>query len=181
MAAPKKSECTDEEWAEYLAYQRTYYRENRERLLAEKKRHDASEAAKERKRAYDRRPEVIERRRKRESASGYQEERWRRIKADPDLRRRKQESVRRTRTGVDAAAFAELFAAQQGKCGICQTGFGDQKPRADHCHDSKQPRGLLCHHCNIIEGMIRARGLSPHDFADRLHDYLQNPPFKRIS
>ena len=176
----KKSDCSPEQWEAYKAYGRRYYAENRERTIERQKQYNRTDKAKERRREYDMRPDVAAKRRAKQSDPAYQKALWERIKADPDKRQKKRDSVRKHRTGVDADTFAALLIEQRDACGICSRPFGDQKPRADHCHDSKQPRGLLCHHCNIIEGMVRSLGLTPHDFADRLHDYISNPPFSRV-
>lgn len=177
----KKADCTPEQWEAYKAYGRRYYRENREKALERQKTRNRTEEAKKRRREYDMRPDVAARRKDRQSDPAYQKARWEKIKSDPEKRRRQLDSVRKCRTGVDAETFQSLLKEQDSLCGICLRPFGDQKPRADHCHDSRKPRGLLCHHCNIIEGMVRSLGLTPHDFADRLHDYISNPPFSRVS
>lgn len=45
---------------------------------------------------------------------------------------------------------------QQNKCGICRREFEDDKSAyVDHCHATKQVRGLLCHACNTGLGMFK--------------------------
>ena len=39
-----------------------------------------------------------------------------------------------------------------GKCEVCGTTEG--KLCIDHCHDTKKPRGLLCHNCNTALGLL---------------------------
>lgn len=177
----KKADCTPEQWEAYKAYGRRYYAANRERAIERKKKYNRTEEAKKRRREYDMRPDVTARRKARQSDPDHQKALWQKIKADPVQRQKKLDSVRKHRTGICAETFAALYEIQDAKCGICTRPFDEQKPRADHCHASKQPRGLLCHHCNIIEGMVRSLGLTPHEFADRLHDYISNPPFNRVS
>jgi len=92
----------------------------------------------------------------------------------PDVRKRHEVRKRLSRTGVSAEMFADLLEIQGGKCGCC--GIILTKPHADHDHEVKRPRGLLCQPCNMAEGQIKKSGLSPRDFAERLQHYLDNPP-----
>jgi len=53
----------------------------------------------------------------------------------------------------------KLYKYQDGKCAICQTDFAvafkDGFYNIDHCHNSKEIRGLLCSTCNLtIMGKI---------------------------
>jgi hypothetical protein len=49
--------------------------------------------------------------------------------------------------------YAELFERQRGLCGICQAPMA--RPIMDHCHKTKEIRGLLCSNCNIGIGQFR--------------------------
>lgn len=71
-----------------------------------------------------------------------------------------------------------LRRLQGNACAICRRPFGDdlRKIHADHCHDTKEPRGLLCQNCNHAEGQIKKTGLTPEEFAKRLQHYLDSPP-----
>ena len=82
-------------------------------------------------------------------------------------------------TGFSAALVAALTALQSGRCAICGSDMRGSA-HADHCHDTKVPRGLLCRTCNLAEGYIKKTGLSPEDFGKRLAEYLANPPVKQI-
>lgn len=79
------------------------------------------------------------------------------------------------RTGCDERLFNNLLAFQAGLCPLCHRNMG-KHPHADHDHDTKRPRGLLCGNCNRAEGMIRKSGVSPELFAARLTAYLKYPP-----
>ena len=76
------------------------------------------------------------------------------------------------RIRIHADHYAQIFEMQGGLCAICKSpsgsnGRGD-KLAVDHCHDSKQIRGLLCHKCNTALGLFK-------DDAERLQaalDYL---------
>ena len=55
------------------------------------------------------------------------------------------------------AQYDKLHAAQEGRCAVCQTdkptGRG-KKLHVDHCHRTKQIRGLLCQRCNSAVGFL---------------------------
>ena len=60
--------------------------------------------------------------------------------------------------GVEHGTYAQMLAEQDGKCAICGTdkpGSGADRFAIDHCHSSKNVRGLLCHHCNRGLGYFR--------------------------
>jgi len=88
-----------------------------------------------------------------------------------------QNKLREKATGITPELFAALANFQKGCCAICNLPFASSKDtQADHCHDTKKPRGLLCAKCNLVEGLIKKIGLTPFGFADRLQRYLDNPP-----
>ena len=49
--------------------------------------------------------------------------------------------------------YAELFERQKGLCGICKGPMS--RPIMDHCHKTKEVRGLLCSNCNIGLGQFK--------------------------
>jgi hypothetical protein len=60
-------------------------------------------------------------------------------------------------TGWTAEAFDKEWEKQDGKCAICRiemkrVGRGANGVQADHDHQSKKPRALVCHHCNTGMG-----------------------------
>lgn len=57
--------------------------------------------------------------------------------------------IKRT-LGITIDEYNNLFIEQGGRCAICGIHQSKRKRRfaADHCHNSKKVRGLLCHYCN---------------------------------
>lgn len=93
----------------------------------------------------------------------------------PGLREKRLARGRFWRTGFTQEMVAEYLAKQNNRCAVCQREFSDKvKYQADHCHDTKKPRGLLCFHCNIIEGKLLAIGMKPLEFGESLHKYLES-------
>jgi len=147
------------------------------------------EAARERQRRYNQKPEVIARRK-----DYYQRPE---VKVKYKLRHSTEEhkeymkSWRQSETGkaklkeagLRQRAFTlelweALRQAQGNACAVCRRLFGEDlhKIHADHCHDTNKPRGLLCNNCNHAEGQIKKTGLTPEEFAKRLQHYLNFPP-----
>lgn len=54
--------------------------------------------------------------------------------------------------GLSVADWDAMLARQDGRCAICRTdrpgGRGEQW-HIDHCHETGDVRGLLCHNCNV--------------------------------
>lgn len=156
MASPKKANCTPEEWAAHLAAGRAYRAEHRER---------------DRARDRDRYQRDVEKIKARNSAYG----------ARPTSLERRKAQQRMRISGVSTALFQALWDAQGGKCAVCTRDLIlGAKTHADHCHDEKKPRGLLCSVCNTVEGLIKSIGLSPDEFGQRLVAYLKNPPAANV-
>jgi hypothetical protein len=76
-------------------------------------------------------------------------------KDEPEMRRRERESALRTKYGFGQSVFDAMFAAQQGKCAICQqppTRGRGKRFHVDHDHQTGKIRGLLCSVCNVSLG-----------------------------
>ena len=79
--------------------------------------------------------------------------------------------------GISWKEYAEMLTAQEGKCAIC----GTTKPggvgrfHIDHCHNSKDVRGLLCGNCNT--GLGKFKHL-PHNLESAIR-YLLASPYKK--
>jgi len=131
----------------------------------------------EKNREYDSRPEVALRKRVwRTSPLGRESNRKRTAEYRTTEKYRKAERVRQlNKVGFTVEMFNNLLVDQGGRCGCCGVVFSfKRKARADHCHDTNQPRGLLCHHCNLAEGLIKKTGLTPTEWGKRLQQYLDS-------
>lgn len=61
------------------------------------------------------------------------------------------------RYGLSLVRYLATVHFQDEKCAICRTPFallkGKHNPvNIDHCHQTLQVRGALCHHCNVMLG-----------------------------
>ncbi len=60
------------------------------------------------------------------------------------------------RYGISIDEYNDMFAKQEGKCGICGTHQSGEKRAldVDHDHDTGKVRGLLCNACNKAIGLL---------------------------
>jgi hypothetical protein len=85
------------------------------------------------------------------------EERREKLESDPELREKdrvdRAEKRLSAKYGLRRGGYDRLLQRQHGVCAICE-----QKPRArlcvDHCHSTRQVRGLLCRKCNTGLGQF---------------------------
>ena len=154
--------------------------EQREKARERQRRYNAKPEVVAKRAAYYQRPEVKARYVERHSApehKAYMAE-WRQSEAGK--RATKGSSLKLSTEGAfDLGLWLKLMDKQGGACAVCRRDFDLSNPRlvhADHCHDTKKARGLLCQQCNHAEGQIKKTGLSPEEFGRRLSAYLSNPP-----
>lgn len=58
--------------------------------------------------------------------------------------------------GITPQQYLALYDLQQGKCAICTKEPTTQRGlHVDHCHTTKEVRGLLCHGCNVALGSFK--------------------------
>lgn len=57
-------------------------------------------------------------------------------------------------TGFSPSLFTATLTAQDHRCAICGD-TASQASAADHCHETRQPRGVLCKRCNSLLGFAR--------------------------
>lgn len=74
--------------------------------------------------------------------------------------------------GLTVEEYDTILAHQGGLCGLCRKPFKEGKtPHIDHEHGG-HVRGIVCAYCNT-----RLIGrLKQHDLAQKLADYLREPP-----
>jgi hypothetical protein len=65
--------------------------------------------------------------------------------------------VRKTKYNFPQELYEERLEAQGNVCAICKTDTpgGRGQFHADHDHNTKQPRGVLCHNCNVALGNFK--------------------------
>jgi hypothetical protein len=63
---------------------------------------------------------------------------------------------RQKKFGLSPSDFSEMVMKQNGACAICGcTDTGSKRTASlniDHCHETGEVRGLLCHSCNLVLG-----------------------------
>lgn len=57
--------------------------------------------------------------------------------------------------GLTLEKYGEMFASQNGLCGICRKAEETRYLAVDHCHETGRIRGLLCAKCNTTIGRFR--------------------------
>jgi hypothetical protein len=90
--------------------------------------------------------------------------------------------------GIDEATYRALWAAQGGRCYICQRRIVSKRPAVDHDHATGEVRGLLCpdneRGCNrAILGSIESSARTLEEklaLVARISEYLINPPARII-
>lgn len=56
---------------------------------------------------------------------------------------------------IDLAQYLHLYESQKGLCKICLIPQEVKTFHVDHCHITKEVRGLLCARCNLAIGMFK--------------------------
>lgn len=55
--------------------------------------------------------------------------------------------------------YTRMMDEQLGSCAICNTALitceDKYRPHIDHCHNTGEIRGILCHYCNVGLGMFK--------------------------
>jgi hypothetical protein len=97
-------------------------------------------------------------------------------------------NARKYHTGWTQVMFDAAWVKQKGRCAICRIvmrriGHLKDSVSADHCHNSDQPRGLLCNRCNTGIGYFEdepyflrtaASYLVTHSAKVRMKNIVQN-------
>jgi hypothetical protein len=88
--------------------------------------------------------------------------------------------------GITEKEFRILWAAQGGRCYICQRRVHSKRPAVDHDHETGKVRGLLCpgneRGCNFaVLGNIIGKTLEDKiAMVYRIAEYLRNPPAEKV-
>lgn len=76
-------------------------------------------------------------------------------------------SLHKTRYGITLEEREEMLIRQGGRCASCRI---DQATDLDHDHGTRVVRGLLCHACNVAEGLLKGDPIRIY----RLLDYVKH-------
>ena len=91
-----------------------------------------------------------------------------------DIYAKKRSSRRLKEAYCSEELYNELLKKQKGCCAIC--GISEEEHgkqlSADHCHNKKQVRGLLCNSCNLLLGYAKDKS---HTLLMAIA-YLKSPP-----
>ncbi len=76
-----------------------------------------------------------------------------------DPRKHKDGKLQRS-FGISLESYENLLTKQEGKCAICGAEKNVYKGKehdlfVDHCHINGNVRGLICHRCNYVLGMVK--------------------------
>lgn len=71
----------------------------------------------------------------------------------PEIRERQKAHRRKFKYGLTEDEYQTMRQKQDGKCAACRCDLtGGLEEHVDHCHVSKQVRGILCRNCNLTLG-----------------------------
>lgn len=184
----KVADMSPEELAAYRVSNaermRKWRESNREHYRATMKAYNAQPEVKEKRKLIDSRPIHKERRKsysRRDDVRAVAKKRSDDLWKNAEYRAAKVAYGRYKYTGFSPELYAMVMESQGNACALCRVSFSVKKAHADHCHDTKAPRGILCCKCNILEGQLRAFPFTPREFVDRLEHYLSNSPVSLLS
>lgn len=172
-------ERTAEDKAKTAKSSLEWYHRNREKVLARKKLErdtiQATETDQERlvRVTKSREKDRLRRPKRKGKQSAEQKKRY---ATDVEFRKARAEYNLQVKYGIDRAKWREMFAAQGGKCPVCDDVLrGEEMVRpspVDHCHVSDRVRGLLCSRCNRALGCVG----DSIEILERLIAYLRRCP-----
>lgn len=83
---------------------------------------------------------------------------------------------RLNRYGFTPGMYEERLEEQGNVCAICKTDTpgGRGQFHADHDHDTNQPRGVLCHNCNVALGNFKDNPEILQAAIEYLNKYSEN-------
>lgn len=80
--------------------------------------------------------------------------------------------------GITLPEYNAILQSQNNSCAICKTRSLSSKRKSfdvDHCHKTKQIRGLLCHSCNVGIGFFQDN----IELLKQAISYLSQPPITK--
>jgi len=91
------------------------------------------------------------------------------VKQNPE---RNRAHHRKYRTGWRPEAYEKAWVDQDGRCAICgtkmiRTGHRKNSAYADHNHDTKKPREIVCHTCNTGFGFYERFHIQCKEYLSR--------------
>ena len=143
------------------AYHKEYREKNKEQIAAYRKEYNKKN--KEQKAAYDKEY----RKNNKEQKAAYNKEynethKEQKIASNKRHYERNKEYIsaqhREKRYGISPEDYDTMLKEQDNKCKICLVSFTTlklQNIHVDHCHTTKQVRGLLCNLCNVGLGTFK--------------------------
>ena len=158
------------------AYNKEYYETNKEQLTAYKKEYNKNNKEKissQKKKYYETNKEQIAAYKKeykknnKEKTSAYNKEYYETNKEQRSAYSKRWNGNnkeylaaqhREKKYGISPEDYDTMLKEQDNKCKICLVSFTTLKPQnihVDHCHTTKQVRGLLCNLCNMGLGTFK--------------------------
>lgn len=103
----------------------------------------------------------------------------------PEVKKKRSQYSRLRNTGTSPELFEALWTMQAGQCAICSRAMSEESHRADsvnadHCHEAKEPRGLLCSICNQALGMYEKHQRQQGIVIEAYDAYLNETPVKKL-
>lgn len=96
----------------------------------------------------------------------------------PKFKQRQRKYALKAYYGITPQDYTDLLRAQGGRCAICGSSSPNDRRghfHVDHCHTSKEIRGLLCQPCNMGLGLFKD---SP-EVLEKAIGYLKNSLSKK--
>ena len=152
------------------AYNKEYYETNKEQLTAYKKEYKKNN--KEKTSAYNK--EYYETNKEQRSAYS---KRW-----NGNNKEYLAAQHREKKYGISPEDYDTMLKEQDNKCKICLVSFTTLKPQnihVDHCHTTKQVRGLLCNLCNMGLGTFKDYSLCYNSYS--LMDRGENKKWNKLN
>jgi len=75
-------------------------------------------------------------------------------KANPSFVTQQRKSWLKTKYGITLEDYDRMYKKQEGLCGCCGEPNKETYLCVDHCHSTKEVRGLLCRMCNKSIGSL---------------------------